>query len=586
MSYDILFQRALSLHQAGQFDDAEQLYRQILETAPDQPDVLNLLGLIAQAKDLHLQAAELFYRAVRNAPEHAPFYFNLGISLKALNKPHEAMEAFQKVLQLQPDLKEAENERGSVLMMLHEPEKAREAYRRALQQDENYASAHLNLALSYLPDNPQKVRDSLENLSRRFPDEAAVWFELARQYYEVGRDGEAWQAAVKAKELAPASDEAKALLGLLCLKEHQDDKAAIYFEKALLLNPKNTQAMVNLANIRSNVGSFDQAEALYKRVLELEPRNFDACFNYAHMLYRAKRLPEALEIYRSAVILNPKSAEVSNNLGIIMKDQQDYEEALGLFFNAMALDPDLEAAMVNAAETLVLYFEGGHEKEAVQIAENWKRQMPDNPFACHVCCALKGENCEDNLEYSQRLFDNFADHYEPVMQNLDYNLPGTLAAIIGDAEAAIVDLGCGSGLLGEALKEKGKELVGVDLSAKMLALAEKKKTYKKLVLSDAVSFMKSRPKADLVVMADVFGYIGDLGELFTLLKGYKVLFSVEALQDSDQNFVLNAGGRYQHSEKYIRNLLENNGFRDIIIQKAVFRKEKGKDVPGLIVSGE
>ena len=42
MTYDFMFSRALELHQDGRFAEAEQLYRQILETAPKNPDILNL----------------------------------------------------------------------------------------------------------------------------------------------------------------------------------------------------------------------------------------------------------------------------------------------------------------------------------------------------------------------------------------------------------------------------------------------------------------------------------------------------------------------------------------------------------------
>ena len=39
MSYELLFQRAVQLHEAGQLNEAEQIYRRILETAPQQPEV-------------------------------------------------------------------------------------------------------------------------------------------------------------------------------------------------------------------------------------------------------------------------------------------------------------------------------------------------------------------------------------------------------------------------------------------------------------------------------------------------------------------------------------------------------------------
>ncbi len=60
MSYDLILRQALKLHDEGRLDEAERLYRQILETAPDHPVVLNLLGLVAQSKGLHEQAVSFF----------------------------------------------------------------------------------------------------------------------------------------------------------------------------------------------------------------------------------------------------------------------------------------------------------------------------------------------------------------------------------------------------------------------------------------------------------------------------------------------------------------------------------------------
>ena len=113
-----MFQQALALHEQGRFDEAESLYRQILQTAPDNPDVLNLLGLVAQAKGVHNEAVELFYQAIRKAPAHAPFYFNLALSLDMWGKPYEAIDAYQKALKLKPDIKK--DIRDGVLLLWFE----------------------------------------------------------------------------------------------------------------------------------------------------------------------------------------------------------------------------------------------------------------------------------------------------------------------------------------------------------------------------------------------------------------------------------------------------------------------------------
>lgn len=74
MSYEIMFNKAVELQQNGALNEAEQIYRQILETAPENVNVLNMLGLIAQEKGLHAEAVSYFYKAVTYAPQHFPLF--------------------------------------------------------------------------------------------------------------------------------------------------------------------------------------------------------------------------------------------------------------------------------------------------------------------------------------------------------------------------------------------------------------------------------------------------------------------------------------------------------------------------------
>ena len=147
MSYDLLFRRAVDFHQNGEFDKAEMLYRQILETVPENPEVLNLLGLIAQIKGIHQEAAGLFYRAIKADGSRALFHFNLGISLNCWNKPYEALEAFLRAAELDSGLKEAWLQIGNIRQELHQTTEAEKAYDRALEIDPGYAEAQLRKIL-------------------------------------------------------------------------------------------------------------------------------------------------------------------------------------------------------------------------------------------------------------------------------------------------------------------------------------------------------------------------------------------------------------------------------------------------------
>jgi predicted TPR repeat methyltransferase len=145
-------------------------------------------------------------------------------------------------------------------------------------------------------------------------------------------------------------------------------------------------------------------------------------------------------------------------------------------------------------------------------------------------------------------------------------------------------LGCGTGLLGARLRPLARALAGVDISASMLALARQRQIYDNLVCGELVAFMQMQDTGfDLVVAADVFGYIGDLARVFQeargrLRAGGVFGFSVEASEDQD--FVLRATLRFAHSAAYIRRLSADHGFALETIESKVIRQEDGNEVIG------
>ena len=84
---------AIELHKAGRLAEAEKLYRELLQRAPRDANVLYLLGLTAIETNQHQRAADLLARSIRLNPGFAPAQLNLGIALIALNRPKEARHA-------------------------------------------------------------------------------------------------------------------------------------------------------------------------------------------------------------------------------------------------------------------------------------------------------------------------------------------------------------------------------------------------------------------------------------------------------------------------------------------------------------
>ena len=500
MSYDLMFQQALALHEQGRFDEAESLYRQILETAPRNPDVLNLLGLVAQAKGIHNEAVELFYKAVCEAPTHAPFYFNLALSLDLWDKPHEALDNYRKALKIDPGIKEAWNNIGTLCQKLGQAAEAETAYCRAAALDSEYAEPRVNLA------RMKKDLSELKALAKRFPHDALSLYFLADEHYRAGEYDLAAEYATQASANAPTDAEIKILSGLICLAQENTAEARICFQKALALDPRSVPALVNLANLETAAGEYETAEKHYKRALELS---------------------------------------------------------------------------VNIAETLTL-LHGQKPETAIKIAQNWRRQAPDNAFAVHVCAALQGklEN-ENNQIYVEKLFDNFADNYELVLQKLDYGVVRSLRNFTGPVEGTLVDLGCGTGLAGLAYQAAGTRLVGVDISEKMLAQARKKGIYKELIKADIVSWLLQKPQADAFVAADVFNYIGRLESVIDAAASVKLAFSTEDDHSVD-TCRLTPSGRFAHNPEYVEKLLQKAGYHRIERQSSVLRTENGQPVKGTL----
>jgi predicted TPR repeat methyltransferase len=196
------------------------------------------------------------------------------------------------------------------------------------------------------------------------------------------------------------------------------------------------------------------------------------------------------------------------------------------------------------------------------------------------------------LAYVARLFDDYAPRFDKhLIKNLGYRAPALIAealsAVASDRRfGSALDLGCGTGLMGEALRGRVDRLAGVDLSAAIIAKARDRGIYDELIIGDAVAPMRERPNAlDLIVAADALVYIGDLAPLLAasvtaLTSDGLFAFSVETCEGD--GFRLEPTMRFSHSRSYIETTAREAALRPLLIQSASTRREAGVNAPGLI----
>ena len=575
MSYQLMFQKALELQQNGALNEAEQIYRQILETAPNNADVLNLLGLIAQTRGLHNEAINYFYRAADFAPRHFPIYFNLAVSLGALNKYLEATEAYQKVLQLKPDCKEAHLGLGNLYWAQNRLEEAKSEFSAALKTDAQYMEACTNLA---------EISDDTATLQNIAADNPQALYYLGRRAFNENNFSSAADFLQQADKLI-SDAEIKSLLGETLLKLKQPDAALILFYQAYKLNPYNVSALLNIADISADSHNFAESEKFYKKSIAVDQQNLRAHTNYANLLCNNKRLLEALEEYRAAILIAPEAPELSYNLALILKNLEEYEQALDLMFHAYYMAPEHTDWCLNIAETLILFYQNAPDK-SLKICENWLQKMPDNLIAKHLWGAFNHQPITDEKEYTRILFDTFAANYEDTLNKIHYNVVNKIAELFAPLDGNILDLGCGTGLIGQKLNSDKNTFTGVDISAKMLDIARTKNIYKKLINDDIIHFLSLHNCGfATIIAADVFCYFGSLQPLISNCLPARLIFSLETDLQTEE-YILQPNGRYKHNPQYVHQLLLTAGYTKIKTHSFSLRQENGQDVPGIIFSAE
>jgi len=385
------------------------------------------------------------------------------------------------------------------------------------------------------------------------------------------------------------------------------DAAAIY-RKVLTLDPRNPDALHLLGVIAHRVGDPRQAVEYIRLAIDYcnqaVPRipSNPVAYNNLGEAYRALgSIREAVACYEQALFLRPDYAEAHYHLGLTLEDQGKAEEAVVRYRKALAAKPDLVLAHYNLGTALKAQ---GKLDEAALCFRQVLRLEPDNDMAQYQLSSLTGQNPERApSRYIAHLFDNHAPNFDQhLVRELQYAVPENLVFLARqrannpEEKWSVLDLGCGTGLLGLAIAPYARHLVGVDLSAKMLAKARDRNLYHRLEQLDLLSMMKLEAASsyDLIVAADVFAYLGNLEDIIRettrlLRPNGLVAFSVEALerlasedarQERPKDYQLSQTGRYVQSSDYLRKLAVENGFKTIDISPTQIRLEKGRPVHG------
>jgi tetratricopeptide (TPR) repeat protein len=214
-----LLQQAVSLHQNGDLDAAEQLYLQLLAAEHDHPDAVHLLGFLRHQQGRDGEALALIDAALERRPDWVEALSNRGTILAKLKRPEESLASYDRAIAVNPDQAELYYGRGNALRNLGRNDEAVASYDRALALKPDYAQAHHNRGNALRDLN--RYAEALASCDRALaadPVYAGAWNARGVCLQHLGRHDEAIASFDKALAIAPQFAEAHHNRGLAYLR--------------------------------------------------------------------------------------------------------------------------------------------------------------------------------------------------------------------------------------------------------------------------------------------------------------------------------------------------------------------------------
>lgn len=200
--------------------------------------------------------------------------------------------------------------------------------------------------------------------------------------------------------------------------------------------------------------------------------------------------------------------------------------------------------------------------------------------------------------YVETLFDQHAEDFEEILvEQLGYAVPLMVLQRLQELDLGpfkrMLDLGCGTGLTGGAMRDLVEDITGIDISENMVEIAHEKDLYDTLYVAEIEDFLEDNDDEpfDLITATDVLPYLGALEPLFfgaaeNMVPGGILVFSSETLPDevmAGRPYMVGPHQRFAHAEAYVRERLDATGFDLVDITEINVRMQDGEPTPGHLV---
>jgi tetratricopeptide (TPR) repeat protein len=324
-------QAALAHHHAGRVNEAEALYRKMLEAAPNHPQALRLLGVIETERGHPARGVELIGKAFPALARFPQAHLDLGNALLRAGKLERAVESYREVIALKPDSPMAHVSLAGVLNKLGRFEAAITHCQAALAVQPEFLAARIVLAVALKgADRLPEAADAWREVITRQPDRAESYYHLASELAELGLYTEALHCHDRALALEPENVTFHCARGNVLMRLYHGDKAEAAYRRAISISPTSQSAWEGLGWALRLLGRYNEAEACAEQLRKMDPNDLRAV---RHLPSTRQPQTGEAEIDRLRSVLDHSDASTEDGilagfaLGRLLDSAGRYDEA-------------------------------------------------------------------------------------------------------------------------------------------------------------------------------------------------------------------------------------------------------------------
>jgi predicted TPR repeat methyltransferase len=404
---------------------------------------------------------------------------------------------------------------------------------------------------------------------------------------------EAATALTRLGEQAPQDPRVYAVGAMLGFAAKNPAAALKSADIALGLAPGWPRALLHRARALEALNRLPEALVACKAVIDADIKQYAAIDLAVAVGRRLGSMDIPEQLLRRAQASDPKNVSVWLALGrFLSRHKQD--EAMTWLNRVLDAQPDNIDALTTLSS---LHIAAGNTEGAEQLIARAQRIDPDNEAVRFQAARVRGDgSTQIPANLVRNLFDEYAERFDQsLVGGLGYRLPRIVAekvrTLYPDLNINLLDLGCGTGLLGAALGRIRGYFVGVDLSEKMLQQATKHGVYSRLHVAEIVEALTATDAEEYEVITanDVVVYVAELTPFVeqshrVLRKGGTLIFSCELALPDEPPVVLRPSQRYAHRIDVVRAICEASGFAEVQIEEMVVRMDHAVPIQSFLVT--